>query len=200
MQLDDPSNVAVGPRTFSFESDGTGLPVVKLLALEGGPIRMCLRPAGGAQACHVISEAGPAIALTPKASHTRWIATLIGTPGTTPTVDVSIEFAATSPAVTLTHGRFDGTASPNLNGVDFELVAREGGDMTLVATWGRQALDYALSVRDVTTAGPSTDLPGNGIGVRSTVKLVPLDTVGVVLHSAGAGSGVTEMTLKISWP
>jgi hypothetical protein len=200
MQLDDPSNVAVGPRTFSFESDGPGLPVVKLLGLDGGPVRMCLRPVGGTPACHVISSAGPVIALTPKSSHTRWIATLIGTPGTTPTVDVSIEFPATNPALTLTHGRFDGTTWPNLNGVAFDLVARDAGDMKLEATWGGHPFDYALSVRDVTTAGPPKDLPGNGIGVRATVTLTQLDSFGVELHNNEAGFGTTDMTLKLSWP
>ena len=199
LQLDDSGAAGSQPRTFTFTSNGTTIAGFRLTKVTGGPVDICLAPSVGAKSCHTVEGPAP-LFLTPKASSVDWTATLIGSAGSQPVVDVEFRFVATNPRLILAHGRFDGTQWPNLNGVEVQVNTRKAGTLTVSAQWGGHPFDYDLAYRDLTASSSPVSGPGNSTGVLKPVPVAAGHRYDVALHNLEAGFGPTDLTFKILWP
>ena len=156
MMLDAQNDPLATARTFSFTSDGAGpvSAVVTKSSLSTPSIKMCVKIDAGVQTC---SSAGAkpgfpnALADRP---HSLWVVTLIGVGAATPTVDVAFSWPTASPAITLAHGRLQGSSSPGVpeaqNGFSATFKARGGGSVSVGATWTVIVTDVDLALFDVT--------------------------------------------------
>ncbi len=112
-----------------------------------------LTPRGTVDACLVLNEvellctSGTTFTMNGQTSRSNatWELTLRGQGVETPEVDVSLEFPAGEPVVTIDGAWFDGSARPDYNGVVVELTPRAGPLVSIGATWDGSH-DYRLSI------------------------------------------------------
>ena len=136
-------------------------------------------------------------------AHANWTVTLQGVAGDAPTVDLTVTFQAVAPSVKIQHARFDGTAAPDMNGINAQFNARAAGEVRLVAEWGGHPLLYQVDLFDENGGqGVVTQHSANQEASTNTDQAMPV-TAGdwrLVLQNAEAGFGTTDLTATISWP
>ena len=201
-RLDAKADPAGAPRTFTFRTDGAGKVTVKLTAKSPqGTTRMCLKVGSTAPLCRNWAS-GTLTGITSAKKQTTFVVTLIGVDISTPTVDLTLAFRAKAPSVTLTNGRFDGTAPEfdGYNGVSGRVKIRADGELAVTAVWGGKPFDYAYQIVDLTAPSPGGLFPGNGTGIDRTDPVASTHTYGFSLTNGTAGLGTTPLTFTIGWP
>jgi hypothetical protein len=202
LKLDATADPGGEARIVTFRSDGAGTVSAKLGTTSAqGKTHMCLLVGTKQIGCNDITS-GTFTGKTNQA-HANWTVTLEGTAADAPTVDLTVTFQAVAPKVTIEHARFDGTASPETNGIQVRFTARAAGEVRLVADWGGHPFLYETELVDE-TGGPVSTTQGTVSQEASTNvdQAMPV-TPGnwrLVLQNADTGFGTTDLTAAISWP
>jgi hypothetical protein len=200
-RLDAASDADGKPRIFSFTTDGPGTVTARLVARNPKRTsRFCLRVGSSATICRNWLS-GTLTGTTSAAGQTRFTVTLRGVGGATPTVDLALTFRSRAPSVTLTNGRFDGTASEAVgyNGMNGQVKVRTGGQISVKAGWGGKPFDYTYSLVDLADPTGGGVFPGNGTGIERTDPATATHTYGFGLVNGETGFGRTPMTMTIAW-
>ena len=88
-----------------------------------------------------------------------------------PQVDVALTFPQRRPAVTIAHARFDGTASPDTNGIDATFAPHADGKAHIVAEWGGHPFLYELTLKEQGGPGVHAKIDqGAGDGRRHAAR------------------------------
>jgi hypothetical protein len=185
---------------ITFHADGPGQVTAVLRTLSPqGTTRMCL--ASGTQSFGCQTTAAGELTATASDAVRDFTLTLRGTAIETPSVEITITFPATDPAVTITDARFDGTAFPDTNGLQAIIAPRADGEVRLVADWGGHPFLYEIHLADLGGSG-GTDLVEQGPAPRVDLRL-PVSAPGpwrLLVQNSETGFGVTPMTATIRWP
>ena len=84
-------------------------------------------------------------------------------------MDVALTFPSADPSVTIAHARFDGTASPDYNGIDATFTPHADGKAHIVAQWGGHPFLYEIKLKE--QGGP-------GVHAKTTRARPPASTPG----------------------
>jgi hypothetical protein len=200
LRLDATADPGGEARIITFRSDGAGSVTAKLASKSPqGTTHMCLLIGTKQVGCKDWSS-GTFTGKTSQA-HANWTVTLKGTAAEAPTVDLTVSFQAVAPSVKIQHARFDGTASPDTNGIQARFSARAPGDARIVADWGGHPFLYEVDLFDesggsggvtMSNQGPSTNVDEAFPVIAGNWRLV--------LQNIEAGFGTTDLTATISWP
>lgn len=202
LKLDATADPGGEARVVTFRSDGAGTVTAKLgTNSPQGKTTMCLLVGTKQVGCKDLAS-GTFTGKTSQA-HANWTVTLRGTAADAPIVDLTVTFQAVAPKVTIEHARFDGTASPETNGIQARFTARAAGEVRLVADWGGHPLLYEIDLFDEDGASGSATQTSQGLEPSTnTDESMPV-TAGnwrIVLQNTEAGFGTTDLTAAISWP
>jgi len=200
-RLDAKSDSAGVARTFTFKTDGPGNVTAKLTGKSPqGTTRFCLKVGKTAPLCRDW-HGGTLTGTTSSKTQTTFVVTLIGVGIATPTVDLGLAFRAAAPAVTLTNGTFDGTASAftGYNGMSGKVKVRSGGSIATKADWGGKPFDYTYSLVDLAEPTAGGVYPGNGTGIDRTDPVTPSRSYGFSLVNSETGVGTVPLTMTIAW-
>ena len=202
LKLDATADPGGEARVVTFRSDGAGTVTAKLgTNSPGGKTHMCLLVGTKQIGCKDLAS-GTFTGKTSQA-HANWTVTLLGTAADSPVVDLTVTFQAVAPKVTIEHARFDGTASPETNGIQARFTARAAGDVRLVADWGGHPFLSEVDLFDENGGQVSTTQSSQGLEPSTnTDESMPV-TPGnwrIVLQNTEAGFGTTDLTAAISWP
>lgn len=201
LKLDAEADPGGADRIITFTSDGKGNISVKLVSqTPQGTTHMCFRAGTKELGCKDWSK-GTFNGTTTQA-HTNWRVTVRGSGVATPVVDVSVTYQVVRPKVMIANARFNGTAEPDLNGIQVRFVPRAAGDAGLVASWGGHPFTYEIDTFDETTGagGPSYPNQGPSISVDLATPVTANDTWRLILQNIDTGFGTTDLTATISWP
>lgn len=201
LKLDAADDPAGEDRIITFTSDGAGKMSVKLVSqTPQGTTHMCFRAGTKELGCKDWSK-GTFNGTTTQA-HTNWRVTVRGSGIATPVVDVTVTYQVVKPKVKIVNARFNGTAEPELNGIQVRFVPRAAGDARLVASWGGHPFGYEIDTFDETTGagGPSYPDQGPSISVDLATPVTADDTWRLILQNIDTGFGTTDLTATISWP
>lgn len=201
LKLDAEDDPGGEDRIITFTSDGPGKMSVKLVSqTPQGTTHMCFRAGTKELGCKDWSK-GTFNGTTTQA-HTNWRVTVRGSGIAAPIVDVTVTFQAIAPRVKIVNGRFNGTAEPDLNGIQVRFVPRAAGDARLVASWGGHPLTYEIDTFNETTAEGGLSYPNQGpaISVDLATPVTANDTWRLILQNIDIGFGTTDLTATISWP
>jgi hypothetical protein len=200
LQLDATTDPGGEARVVTFRSDGAGTVTAKLAsASDQGTTHMCFLVGTREIGCEDWTS-GTFTGRTARAQ-ADWTVTLQGNGADTPSVDLTVTFQAAAPAVTIEHARFDGTASPDSNGIQARFVARSTGEARLVADWGGHPFLYEIDLFDETGGSGNATLADQGPSTNADEAFpVTAGNWRVVLQNIEAGLGTTDLTATISWP
>src|SRR5215203_5674788 len=161
LKLDAATDPGGETRVVTFRSDGAGTVTAKLASTSGqGTTHMCLL--AGTREIRCKDWASGTFTGRTSRDHANWTVTLRGSAAATPTVDLTVTFQAAAPSVTIEHARFDGTASPDTNGIQARFEARVSGDAHLVADWGGHPFLYEVDLFDETGGSGNATLANQG--------------------------------------
>jgi hypothetical protein len=207
----DAGNDANGSdRTFTITSDGPGPVTFTVTSVsKGGTAKLCDSVDGGGPYCVLGTTAKPPVSNKGKAdtSHSTWTLTLRGYVASAPTVDVSITWPSSSPKVTLTHGRYQGTgASDSLNGFTATFQPRAKGTLNVQSAWTLLSVDSNATLYDASTA-PNISLNSHDyksamfLDPAYTATLDPSKTYQIKIRRTTADSSQRpDLTAQISFP
>lgn len=200
LKLDATADPGGEARVVTFRSDGAGTVTAKLASKSPqGTTHMCLLVGTKEIGCKDWAS-GTFTGKTTQA-HANWTVTLQGSAAEAPTVDLTVTFKAVAPSVKIEHARFDGTASPDTNGIQARFSARAAGNARLVADWGGHPFLYEIDLFD--ESGGSGGVTMSNQGPSTNVDEAFPVTAGnwrLVLQNSEAGFGTTDLTATISWP
>jgi hypothetical protein len=128
-------------------------------------------------------------------SNATWTLTLRGQGVETPKLDVTLEFPAAEPTLTIEGAWFDGAARPDYNGVVLEISPREP-PMSISASWATGQA-YRLTIAEQLGTGV-LEFEGTGTSVTEDV-LLGLELHRVVLLNTGAGAARIAFTATFAW-
>ena len=200
LKLDATADPGGEARIVTFRSDGAGTVSAKLgTNSPQGKTHMCLLVGTKQIGCKDITS-GTFTGKTSQA-HANWTVTLEGTAADSPTVDLTVTFQAVAPKVAIAHARFDGTASPETNGIQARFSARAAGEVRLVADWGGHPFLYEVDLFDESGGSGNATLANQGpsTNVDQALPVTP-GNWRLVLQNIEAGFGTTDLTATISWP
>ena len=200
LKLDAATDPGGETRVVTFRSDGAGTVTAKLASTSGqGTTHMCLL--AGTREIGCKDWASGTFTGRTSRDHANWTVTVRGSAAATPTVDLTVTFQAAAPSVTIEHARFDGTASPDTNGIQVRFDARRSGDAHLVADWGGHPFLYEVDLFDETGGWGNATLANQGPSTNVDEAFpVTAGTWRLVLQNIEDGFGTTDLTATISWP
>ena len=201
LKLDAQDDPGGADRIITFTSDGAGKISVKLVSqTPQGTTHMCFKAGAKELGCKDWSK-GTFNGTTTQA-HTNWRVTVRGTGIATPIVDVTVTYQVVKPKVKIANARFDGTAEPELNGIQVRFVPRSAGDARLVASWGGHPFTYEVDTFNETSGagGPSYPNQGPSTNVDLATPVTATDTWRLILQNIDTGFGTTDLTATIGWP
>jgi hypothetical protein len=200
LKLDGATDAGGEARVVTFRSDGAGTVTAKLRSTSGqGTTHMCFL--AGTREIGCKDWASGTFTGRTSRDHVNWTVTLRGSAAATPTVDLTVTFQAAAPSVTIEHARFDGTSSPETNGIQARFEARRSGDARLVADWGGHPFLYEVDLFDETGGSGNATLANQGPSTNVDEAFpVTAGTWRLVLQNIEAGLGTTDLTATISWP
>jgi hypothetical protein len=208
LMLDSAADSGGVARTFAFTSDGPGSVSAQIVAAAPlATVKICIQANGGPQSCSSGATPGFFTMAPPAADQAQWTVTLIATDaGATPVVDVAFTWQTKSPAITLSHGRFQGAPNPDsLRGFTATFKTRAAGSVGVVASWPPASADAVLTLTDVTAS------PGSAVGqvtYRAAGSISPAysgtvaagRTYQIQVLNTGSDSGRPDLTTTISFP
>jgi len=200
LKLDAEDDPAGEDRIITFTSDGAGKMSVKLVSqTPKGTTHMCFRAGTKELGCKDWSKG--TFKGTTSQAHTKWRVTVRGSGIATPVVDVTVTYQVVKPRVKIANARFNGTAEPELNGIQVRFVPRADGDARLVASWGGHPFAYEIDTFDETTGGgPTYPNQGPSTSADLATPVTAVATWRLILQNIDAGFGTTDLTATISWP
>jgi hypothetical protein len=200
LKLDATADPAGEARVVTFRSDGAGTVTAKLASTSPqGQTHMCLLVGTKEIGCKDM-RSGTFTGKTSQA-HANWTVTLQGSAAETPTVDLTVTFQAVAPSVKIEHARFDGTASPDSNGIQARFSARGTGEAHLLADWGGHPFLYEIDLFDESGGSGNVTLSNQGPSTNTDEALaVTTGNWRLLLQNIEAGFGTTDLTATISWP
>jgi hypothetical protein len=200
LKLDATADPGGEARVVTFRSDGVGTVTAKLNSSSPqGTSHMCFLVGTKEIGCKDWAS-GTFTGKTSQA-HANWTVTLQGSAAETPTVDLTVTFQSVAPSVKIQHARFDGTASPDSNGIQARFSARGSGEARLVADWGGHPFLYEIDLFDESGGSGNVTLSNQGPSTNTDEALaVTAGNWRLVLQNIEAGFGTTDLTATISWP
>lgn len=209
--VDDPDDPQATPRIIVFTSDGGGDVTVKLQEATGGKVKLCLYPGTlakplGDPAC--LKTAGSTLTGHSKGKKPfTWTVTLVGAKGgTTPMVDLRIDWPATAPRLQISDLRLQGKGAEPYNGVIVDLAGRPAaGSLSLAATWsdpvGGDVHPYKATITDRATGTTLKSTAGDASSVELSADLAAKQRTEVSLVNPDP-SVATEVlaALTLTWP
>lgn len=200
LKLDAKDDPTGRDRLVTFTSGGTGTVTVTLTSISPmGSTVMCLSADGTAVGCKTTSE-GQLTTTTSKAAASFQLS-LRGVGIEAPLVEVRITFPATTPAVTLSNARFDGTMFFETNGIQAIVTPRTAGTVRLTAEWGGHPFLYEVDVFEQGGSGSQTlDNQGPATRMDEQFLITAANSWKVLLQNIELGFGPTPMTVSIAWP
>ena len=198
LKLDAATDGTGVDRTITWATRTTA-PITASFTSSGGNAQACLFV--GAKQVSCKTGASGDLSATATGSIVTMTLRLRGVGGDAPVVTATLGFVANSPSVTIQNARFDGTASPDTNGIQVIVTPRKAGVVKLVASWGGHPFQYEIDLieqggsglKSLATQGPATK-------VTQTLALVPPNGWMLVLQNIEAGFGATGLTATITWP
>ncbi len=201
LKLDAASDTAGANRVISWIASGSGSVTATLSSpsTDGSQTKMCLSANGKSLGCR--TGTGGKLLATTSGTGVHFKLTLRGVAATTPIVAVKISFPAVHPAATITDARFDGTGSPETNGIQVVVQPRAAGKVKLVASWGGHPFLYEIDLIEQGGGGLQS-LPNQGPATRVAQSLaIPKGNAWMlVLQNIESGFGITPLTATVSWP
>ena len=128
-------------------------------------------------------------------SNATWTLTLRGQGVETPKLDVTLDFPAAEPTVTIEGAWFDGAARPDYNGVVVEISPRSP-PASISATW-ESSQAYRLTVAELLGSGV-LEFEGTDSSVTEEV-LLGQEPHRIVLLNTGAGAAHIGLVATIAW-
>ena len=142
-------------RTFQFTTNGAGSVDVRISKISsGGTAKLCESVDGSGYTCAVGTANKLPDLNKGKSDPTpnTWTVAVYGYRASAPIVDVTFMWTTSSPKVTLTHGRFQGTgAADSLNGFSATFKPRGSGTVNVQATWTLVTAKASMTLLDATT-------------------------------------------------
>jgi len=209
LALDAANDKSGTARTFTFISDGPG-PVTYAVTKTsaGGSTKMCAKVDAGTFGCKV-GGLPNFLKGAADAEHNTWTVTLVGYGNSHPTVDVTFTWPAVTPKITLNHGRFQGSSSPNvaeaLNGFSATFKPRAAGPLNVQASWTTITTDVEMTLSDVTTP-PAVTVDHRQYSAVAYVNpaynynVDPTKTYLLKLMNTSADSQRPDLTAQITFP
>ena len=205
--LDSAADSGGTARTFSFTSDGPGS--VSASVVTSAPmttLKLCIQVNTGPQNCTTGATPG-FFTVAPAGDHAQWTVTLIATDsGLAPVVDVTLTWRTKAPAITLSHGRFQGSPNPDsLRGFTATFKTRAAGSVDVSASWPPASADAVLSLTDVTSS-PGTAVDQVHYSAVGTISpnyshaLAAGKTYQIQVLNSSANSGRPDLTTTIVFP
>jgi hypothetical protein len=193
---DDPNGT---DRTFTWNSGTGGVKAEVASVSGGGDIEMCLSTPDKELGCRTAPN-GTLSANTTKSRET-FILTLRGVDTAQPLADVTLTFPAKKPKVAIGNARFDGTDSPDTNGIQAQFTPRASGDVGVTAEWGGHPFTYEIDLIEQGGDGNLTHAPDQGsTGTDVHFAVTAPNAWRLVLQNTEGGFGITPMNATISWP
>ena len=196
-------------RTFTFVSDGVG-PVTYAVTKTsaGGSTKLCAKVDAGGFGCKVGAMPN-FLTGTSDATPNTWTVTIVGYANSHPTVDVTFTWSTSAPKITLNHGRFQGSSSPNvaeaLNGFSASFKPRAAGPLNVQASWTTINADVDMSLSDVTTP-PAVAVDNRHYSAVTYISptyaynVAPTKTYLLKLRNTSADSQRPDLTAQITFP
>jgi hypothetical protein len=211
MMLDSEKDGAATVRTFTFQTDAPGS--VTWAVVKNSPkgtTRMCASVDQQKATCKIgglMSLTGTSDATTAKPS--TWTFSFVGYGTSAPTVDIQFTWPTTSPNISLTHGRLQGSStegvSEALNGFSATFKPRRAGSLNLQATWSTITADIDVSLFNA-SAPPAVGVDerpysqANYLHPTYTYTVDPSKTYLLKLRNQSPDSGRPDLTAQISFP
>ena len=204
--VDDPDDPQARPRVVVFTSDGGGDVTVKLQKASGGKVKVCLYPGTlakplGDPAC--LRNAGGTLTGHAKGKKPfTWTVTLVGTrSGTSPMVDLRIDWPATAPRLEIVDLRLQGKGSEPYNGVSVDLAGRPAaGSLVVSARWtGEYPFEATITDRDTGATLGSADGDAAGVDLEAGLKADQRPAVSLSNPGSTVATQVLA-TLTLTWP
>jgi hypothetical protein len=200
--LNDPLCDAV-PRYVRFNTDGPSV-VTATVANASSSVRICLRLEPHLMGVCTSTRSGSVQQFTTDSGSDTWTVTVLGKDAA-PTTDLSVQFNANQPSVTLDSFRWVGTSSPDYNGFDAQVDALADGQIGVQASFDdgtNGSYDYHLVIKPVGGA-PLMDQMGGPVGSIDLSQAVTQGSYRVTFSdpddTANPGHAVI-LTATLSWP
>jgi hypothetical protein len=211
LALDGSSDPLGKSRTFTFVTDGSG--PVGIAITKSAPAkattRICAKVDDSKPDCRLGTRVTYKGAFTDTA-HSVWVITLIGPAATGPTVDVAFSWPTFHTKITFTHGRLQGSSSPNVpvteNGFTASFKTVSAGPVTVAASWTVVTANVKVTTEDLNSSSAST------LDEKQFTSATNLGTPGysfnvaagksfrVSLRNTSADSGRPDLTAVLSLP
>jgi hypothetical protein len=187
LMIDSAADSGGTVRTFAFTTDGPGS--VSAQVVGAAPLtnlKLCLQVNGGQQSCVTGATPGFFTRAPSAADQSQWIVTIVATDaGATSVADVAFTWGTKAPAITLSHGRFQGTPNPDsVRGFTATFKTRAAGPVGVVAAWPPAVTNAELTLTDGHCDTGVGGRPGNVSGLWS-------DLAGL-LQGCGGGSDIPD--------
>jgi len=193
LKLDGADDSTGRDRQISFHTEGPSAVSMRLVVSPPNAVDACLAVNGVQLYCtsgHSFTMRGETTR-----SNATWTLSLRGQHAETPRLDVTLEFPATEPTLTIDGAWFDGAARPDYNGVVIEISPREP-PVSISATWDGSH-EYRLTVRELGGSGV-LDFDGTDSSVTEEV-LLGQELHRIELVNTGAGGMRIPLTVTIAW-
>lgn len=196
-------------RTFTFTSDGPGPATAAVTKTsKDGMTRMCFKVDTGDFACK-IGALPNFLKGVADPGHNTWTVTVVGYRNVAPTIDITFTWPAVTAKITLSHGRFQGSSSPNvaeaLNGFSATFKPRAAGPLNVQASWTTITTDVEMSLSDVTTP-PAVAVDHRQYSAVTYLSpaynynVDPTKTYLIKLRDTSADSQRPDLTAQITFP
>jgi hypothetical protein len=196
-------------RTFQFTSNGAGAVDIAITKISsGGTAKLCLSVDGSAFTCAVGTANKLPDLNKGKSDPTpnTWTVAVYGYRASAPIVDVAFTWTTSSPKVTLTHGRFQGTgAADSLDGFSATFKPRGPGSVNVQATWTLVTAKASMTLFDASTTPPVTVDQREYDGVTYinpafTAAVDQTKTYQVKLRNTSPNAQRPDLTAQITFP
>jgi hypothetical protein len=138
-----------------------------------------------------------------------WVISLFGYGSSKPVVDVSLTWSTSSPKVTLSHGRFQGSSTSGvpeaLNGVTAVFKPRHNGALNVQAAWTVITTNASMTLSDATSP-PAVTVDQRQynavtyVNPAFTANVDQTKTYQVKLRNTSADSQRPDLTMQITFP
>lgn len=208
LMIDSAADAGGTARTFAFTTDGPGS--VSAQVVGAAPLtnlKLCLQVNGGQQSCVTGATPGFFTRAPSAGDQSQWIVTIVATdPGATSVADVAFTWGTKAPAITLSHGRFQGTPNPDsVRGFTATFKTRAAGSVGVVATWPPAVTNAALTLTDVTATpgsavGQATYQAAGAISPTYSKAVSAGRTYQLQVLNSGPDNGRPDLTTTITFP
>lgn len=208
LMIDSAADSGGTARTFAFTTEGPGS--VSAQVVGAAPLtnlKLCLQVNGGQQSCVTGATPGFFTRAPSAADQSQWIVTIVATDaGATSVADLAFTWGTKAPAITLSHGRFQGTPNPDsVRGFTATFKTRAAGPVGLVAAWPPAVTNAELTLTDVTSTPGSAvgqaTYPASGAISPAYSKAVSAGrTYQIQVLNSGPDNGRPDLTTTITFP